>query len=157
MIGFYPIRDWRTFWQFCDSIEDVSRLFDDKTPYTRQGMKRRIKELVEDTKNMSFGITCNGAKAGCFMLCFIENGCYMVHIVLKSAFRGRKGIEIGKAGTDYSLTLPNVKQLVSMCPEAIPEAFVFAKLCGWRDLGLLPLKWLKGGINHNVRGVACQH
>ncbi len=148
MIDFIIIKDWRKVWQLCDETGDVSRLFDDKVPYSRQGMKHRIRDMVENQNNKAFEILYDGAKAGCFILFDLKDGIYEVHVLLKEGFRGRK------AGTEFSLSLPNVANLVSFCPDTLRESFVFALRCGWRSLGILPIVWRKQGVDYAVKGVA---
>lgn len=153
MIYFKPIKDWRKVWELCCSTGDVERLFDDKTPYTRQAMKKRIHAIVEDVNNRVYEILDGNTQAGCFIMYDLKDGVFEIHILLKKGFRGRDGIYIGKCGTEFSLSLPGVKQLVSFCPDSLRESFVYALLVGWRSLGYLPMLWKKGGIDYKVRGV----
>lgn len=156
MICFKEIREWRKVWELCCSTGDVERLFDDKTTYTRQGMKKRIHAIVEDANNHTYEILDGNTQAGCFLMYDLKDGVYEIHILLKQGFRGRKGIYIGKCGTSFALKLKGVKQLVSFCPSTIPESFIFALKCGWHSLGTLPIKWLKNGVEYPVKGVACR-
>lgn len=153
MINFTPIRDWHRIWKLCDSTTNVSRLFDDKTPYTRQMMKKRIRSIVENPHNWSFGIFCDNAEAGAFILYDLGEGVFETHILLKEGFRGKKGIEIGREGTEFALSLPGVNNLVSFCPKTIPESFIYALKVGWRSLGELPMVWRKNGVDYKVLGV----
>ena len=152
MTEFRTIKDWRSVWQWCD-ICGVERLFDDRIPYTRQMMKKRIREIVEMPGNMAFEIVSDKAKAGCFLLYRLKEGVYEVHILLHKSFRGKKGIELGKQGTNFALSLPDVNRLVSFVPRCLPECMVFARLVGWKNMGLLPMTWLKNGIEYAVQGV----
>ncbi len=156
MIEFRPITDWRKVWQLCDGECDVTRLFDDARIYSRQNMKHRIRQIVEASDNRSFEVIYDGAQAGCFILYALKDGTYETHIVLKAGFRGRRGVEIGRLGTDFALGLPGVKELVAFCPDTIKESFVYAQLCGWQSLGVLPVNWIKDGINHAVKGVCAR-
>lgn len=153
MIAFTPIKDWRRVWKLCDSTGDVSRLFDDKTHYTRQGMKKRIQAIVEGANNRTYEIMDGNTQAGCFILYDLKDGVKEVHILLKKSFRGRRGIYIGKCGTEFALNLEGVKQLVSFAPKCIPESIIYAKMVGWKSLGALPFKWLKCGVEYEVIGL----
>lgn len=152
MIEFKQTHDWEAMFATCDAETDVTRLFDDPRSTDREGMIAKVKELAESESNLCFQVIYDGKDAGWFMLYGLGGGCFETHIVLRKNYRGLRGIRIGKEGTKFSLSLPNVKELVCFCPEPLKESFVFALAVGWKSLGKLQTVWLKNGVEYPIYG-----
>ncbi len=156
MITFHEIHDWRRVWDYCDKHSDIYRLFDDSCSGSRSRLKRTIKQKVETKDCHSFEISVDNAHAGFFLLFPLKDAVYEVHLVLKESYRGKRGVQIGRAGTRYAFSLPYVAGLVSFIPICLPEVIHYAMATGWKSLGRLKFLWKKDGIEYPVIGVVAE-
>ncbi len=156
MITFHEIHDWRRVWQCYDRHSDINRLFDDSRSGSRGMMKRKIQSTIETKGSHCFEIFVDNAIAGVFVLFPQGENIYEVHFALKEGFRGKRGVQIARAGTRFAFSLPYVAGMVSFIPTCLPDVIHFAIAAGWKSLGRLKMKWLKNGIEYPVIGVCAE-
>ncbi len=156
MVTFHEIHDWRRVWNYCNKHSDINRLFDDSLSGSRNSMKRKLQATVETKDCHSFEISVDNAHAGFFLLFPLKDDVFEVHLVLKESFRGKRGVQIGRAGTRYAFSLPYVAGLVSFIPICLPEVIHYAVATGWKSIGRLKMLWKKGGVEYPVIGVTAE-
>ena len=144
--------DWLTVWTIIHDASVFNRVCDDE--WTRKplhDLKAVVRGIVENPHNHSLLVTDGGRPVGCF-LCYAQGkGLFEVHTMLTDRCRGADAIQAGKMGTRFMLAMPDVEKLVSFCPANMPEAYLFARYCGWHKAGIAAKKWIKEGVEYAMR------
>ena len=159
---------WRRFWRTMIRPEIYDRLIDDNYAPPRTGwgralsalgisprgrVKRKVRALLSNPANRVYEVRVDGKFAGCFVLLALGGGVFEEHTLFLKEFHGLFAVRIGRAATRQILSLPDINKLVSLCPENLPETYLFAKLCGWKFAGMHPNKWVKNGVAYAMRQV----
>lgn len=141
--------DWQFFKRVCFS-EEAKRGWNDTmlkmqpsqiTSRLRDGFNRRDAVTIEVLKN--------GEKVGMFWFQCVSPGVFEVHTTMLRACRGRDAIRAGRMAIKMMFER-GVEKLTSYCPACIPEAMVFAKMCGFKKVGMSSQFWIVGGNGYDV-------
>lgn len=150
------VRGWRLLWRIATRPEIYPRIFDDRftaAPDARLRIKNRVRCIASKPGTHVLAVRVDRKLAGCFVMCGLGNGAFEVHTLLTKDFHGFVAVKIGRFATEWALNLPYVKVLTSYCPENMPETYLFAKMCRWRDAGIYPMKWVVKGVEYAMRAV----
>lgn len=150
------VHGWRLLWRIVVRPEIYPRIFDDRytvAPSPRLKIKSKVRAIAANPENHVFAVRVKNKLAGCFVLCSLGGGRFEVHTLLTSDFHGLMAVTIGRFATRFGLDLPYVKMLSSYCPDNMPETYLFARMCGWKNAGIYPLKWMVKGVEYAMRAV----
>lgn len=151
-------RNWRDVWRVCTEGDTLEHLFDDDHAMPFKQMRARIRAIIAQPDTHTFRAFWGRSFAGCFVLYHLgsgQSGLYEVHTLLREKFRGLIGVRIGRFAATFGLGLPYVERLVSFCPDCMPQAYLFAKMCGFRMVAEpCSIRWVKNGIDYGVKLVS---
>ena len=122
----------------------------------RGRVKRKVRALLSNPNNHVFEVRVDGKFAGCFVLLALGDGVFEEHTLFLKEFHGLYAVRIGRFATRELLSWPWITKLVSLCPENLPETYVFAKMCNWKAAGIHPNKWVKNGVAYAMKMVSIE-
>lgn len=144
--------DFEDVWRIAHEPAIYDRICDDahaKLPV--HVMKEWVKDLVANPHNHILLVQQGGEVVGCFVCKCVSYGIFEIHTLMTGRCRGADAIRAGKLATQYMLSLPDVQRMFSLCPANIPEAYVFARFCGWHKAGVHCSTWNKNGQEYPQR------
>ena len=114
-------------------------------------LKAIIKGIVENPRNHIPVVFKDGVAVGCFVIYQIGMGIGETHTFLTEKCRGSEAIQAGKMAMKFIFSLGDIKSLMSFCPANLPQAYFFARRCGWRYSGVHASKWIKKGVEYEIK------
>jgi hypothetical protein len=149
-------RDWRLVWDISQHPAVNDRITDDQwAKHSKAFLAGFVEGLVTHPNNHVLLVLKSGVPAGCWILdarmTALGAGVFEVHTLLLPECRGADALAAGRRAITYAFTLPDVRKLISYCPAHLPEAYLYARLCGFQKAGLAEKKWIKNGQEYPMR------
>jgi len=139
--------DWNAAWRIIHDPAVEDRILNDEWKATASDKFRNIVAGIVENPNNYVLLVSRGDEAVGVAICYHKgSGEFEIHTIFMPGLRGADAIHAGKLCTQHMLAKPEVERLVSMCPENLPETYLFARRVGWRFAGMSPEKWIKNGV-----------
>ena len=147
-------RDYELVWSLVHDKSVFNRICnDDWMAKPVKELKQIVQGMVLNPRNHIIVVYEEAVATGCAICYAMGDGEMEVHTCFSDRCRGLDAIKAGKMATQYMLSLPDVEKLVSLCPANLPETYWFARACGWEKGGVHDAKWIKDGIENEMRVV----
>lgn len=143
----------------CRDVEKVWAIICDRSVFNRvcddnwirkplDELRLIVRTIVENPANHIPLFTVDGMIGGCFCCLAADAGVLEIHNFVLEKFRGSAAIKAARLAVKYLFSLTGVLVLKGSCPMHMPNTLLFAKLVGFKVVGLSPAKWLKNGEQH---------
>lgn len=148
--------DAEAVWSVITDPSVLDRVCDDNwTKLPLEELHSIVTALVENPDNYVMLVSDGSEPVGAVLFYAQGDGVFETHTLFTKRCRGFDAVRMGKAITRYMLALPDVKKLISFCPENLPETYYIARLVGWRSAGMSATKWVKRGVEYAMKAVEC--
>ena len=144
-----------TDWQFFKRVafsEDIDRARNDEMlKLPPSALKSALRRGFLSRETVNFLVRKNGEPCGYFCCLKMSQGVYEVHTMMLNQCRGRDAITAGRMAVALMFEKPDVRVIGSYCPANIPEAHIFARMVGMKEVGIHPNLWYRNGEGYQVR------
>lgn len=145
-------RDWQAVWEISQHPRVKDRITDDNwTKFSQEFLSDFVQNLVTKPQNHAVLALLDGRPAGCWLMDNKGPGLFEIHTMLLPECRGADAIAAGKQALKLAASFPDVEKLVSYCPAHLPETLLYARLCGFRRMGIAEKTWVKNGETYPMR------
>lgn len=153
-ITIQPTNDGRAVWRIVSDPEIFGRVVDDAwITQAAENLESIVRGMVDNENNRTFLVLADGVHVGCFICFWQGSNLYEVHTFLTKLCRGGDAIRAGKMAMAHMFSMSCVERLISYCPACIPEAYWFARRCGWKATNAECPPWVKFGVSHSQQMV----